>query len=142
MKSAGLYQCTNNSNNLFDCNASNNQFYGWDISQLGNPISVVANFTSRFQAINMSVTFLVSTSSDVAAPALLHCLLTLNGISVSSSIQGYLPANLPEGTYQHDLKLSSDIMFNGVVIAVTPNASFQWTAISNIAFCGESTTGQ
>lgn len=89
----------------------------------------------------MSITFLVSTSSNVAAPAILHCLLTLNGISVSSSIQGYLPANLPEGTYQHDLKLSSDIKFNGVVVAITPNTSFQWVAISNIVFCGESTRG-
>ena len=87
------------------------------------------------------MTFLISTSSNISAPILLQYLLILNGTIVSSLIQDYLPTNLPEGTYQHDYKLWNNTVFDGVVIAVTPNVAFQWIGIGNIVFCSESTRG-
>ena len=87
------------------------------------------------------MTFLISTPSNVSAPTLLQYLLILNGTIVSSLMQDYLPTNLPEGTYQHDFKLSNNTVFNGIAIVVTPNDSFQWIAIGNVAFCDQSTRG-
>ena len=140
-KSKGLYQCTDNADDLFNCNASNNSFYGWDASEVEHYILIVTNFTSHFHTINVSMTFLISTSSNISAPILLQYLLILNGTIVSSLIQDYLPTNLPEGTYQHDYKLWNNTVFDGVVIAVTPNVAFQWIGIGNIVFCSESTRG-
>ena len=41
----GVYLCNNTDNPLFDCSASNNSYYGWDIrSQSQDFVSLIANF--------------------------------------------------------------------------------------------------
>ena len=136
-----LYRCTNNTDNpLFDCSASNNSYYGWVGSQ-SNLISVSAEFSNHFQSMNILVTFLISTSSSVSAPSLLRYVPFQSQASVSSTSTDSLPTNLPEGRYQHNFTVSSDMMFNGVVIAMTPNTTFQWVAINRIIFCAAATEG-
>ena len=51
------------------------------------------------------------------------------------------PTNLPEGRYQHNFTLSRNVTFNGVVITITPNTTFQWVAINRIIFCAAATEG-
>ena len=143
MEESSLYQCTDNSDNpLFDCSGNSNSYYGWDSNQLQKSVSVVTYFASHFQSMNVSITFLISTSSKISVPTALHHSVTLNEMLVpSSSIWDYLPANLPEGTYQYNFALSPGVMFDGVVITITSNTTFQWVAISKIVFCGAANEG-
>ena len=127
---------------MFDCSANSNSYYGWDDNQLQKSVSLVTDFASPFQSMNVSITFLISTSSKISVPTVLHHSVTLNQVLLpSSSIWEYLPANLPEGTYQYNFALSPGVMFDGVVITITPNTTFQWVAISKIVFCGAANEG-
>ena len=130
-------------NPLFDCSAITNSYYGWNIHQLQNHVSIIANFTSHFHSMNVVITFLVSTSSNVSVPtSLQYFAFNLNG-SFLQSDQNNMPTNLPEGPYHYDFTLSSDDheMFNGVVIDIFPNATFQWVAIGRIIFCTAANEG-
>ena len=143
--SGGLYECTNNTNNpLFDCSTSNNSYYGWDNSQSRNTILITANFSSHFQSMNILVTFLISTSSNVSAPSLLQYGPFQNqGGFASSTIQDNPPPNLPEGPYQHNITVSQSpgVTFDGMIITITPNTTSQWVAINRIIFCAAATEG-
>ena len=146
--SAGLYVCNNTDNPLFDCSASNNSYYGWDGSQLQtDPISVSlsANFSNHFQSMNILVTFLISTSSNVSAPSSIQYEPFQSESKIVRFVQPTSRANLstdlPEGPYQHNFTFSRDIMFNGVAITITPNTTFQWVAINRIIFCAAATEG-
>ena len=130
------YSCNGNADNLlFDCSASNNSYYGWD-----RVLTASLTFGRFFHSMNILVTFLISISSNVSAPASLqYAAFGQNGmIPVDPVIP--LPINLPEGPYQHNYTLSSDVMFNVVVITVTPNTTFQWVAINRIIFCPAAAT--
>ena len=141
MLNSDLYRCTNNTDNpLFDCSASNNSYYGWDGSQ-PKPISVSVEFSNHFQSMNILVTFLISASGDVSAPSSIQYALFQNQTAVSLTSTDYPSTNLPEGPYQHSLTVSSDNMFNGMVITITPNTTFQWVAINRIIFCAAATEG-
>ena len=134
-----LYQCTNNTDNpLFDCSASNNSYYGWD---RGPRILVAVEFSNNFQSMNILVTFLISTSNDVSTLLALQYVLFHNQTAVSSTNTDYPPTDLPEGPYQHNLTASSDMMFDGILITITPNTTFQWVAINRIIFCAAATEG-
>ena len=126
---------------LFDCSASNNSYYGWDGSQ-SKPISVSVEFSNHFQSMNILVTFLISTSSNVSAPSSIQYALFQNQTAISSGASTDYPStNLPEGPYQHSLTVSSDNMFNGIVITITPDTTSQWVAINRIIFCAAATEG-
>ena len=110
---SSLYVCTNNTDNpLFDCSASNNSYYGWDDRY---SISVVTNFSNHFQSMNILVTFLISTSSNVSAPSLIQYRpfepLGDSIRFVASTSDDSPTTNLPEGPYQHNFALSSGVMF-------------------------------
>ena len=143
--SGGLYECTNNTDNpLFDCSASNNSYYGWNGSQSRNSSSIITVFSSHFQSMNILVTFLISTSSNVSAPSLLQYGPFQNqGGFTSSTIQDNPPPNLPEGPYQHNITVlrSPGVTFDGMIITITPNTTFQWVAINRIIFCAAATEG-
>ena len=140
-----LYQCTNNSDiPLFDCSADNNGYYGWE--RLLNPsFSIAVNFTSYIQSLKVLVTFLMSTSSNISAPTSIQHLITLDERLIVSlpANQVDLPTNLPDDEpYQHNFTLSSGgYTFNGVVISITPNPTFQWVAIGRIIFCTQISKG-
>ena len=90
--------------------------------------------------MNILVTFLISTSSNVSAPASLqYAAFGQNGMIPGDPVIP-LPINLSEGSYQHNYTLSSDVMFDAVVITVTPNTTFQWVAINRIIFCPAAAT--
>ena len=93
--------------------------------------------------MNVLVTFLISNSNNVSVPASLqYTLLNQNGVILQSAAgQDYLSTNLPEGPYQHNFTLSSDVMFNRVLISKFPNTSFQWVAIGRIIFCAAAIQG-
>ena len=131
-----MYNCNGNADNpLFDCSTSNNSYYGWD-----RVLTASIDFGRFFHSMNILVTFLISTSSNVSVPASLqYAAFDQYGmIPVDPVIP--LPINLPEGPYQHNYTLSSDVMFDGVVITVTPNTTFQWVAINRIVFCPAAAT--
>ena len=139
-----LYQCTNNSHNpMFDCRANNSIYYGWNFNanQLQNPISMIASFARHFQSMNVSIKFLVSTSIGLSVPTVLQYSVILNETFVSPSVWDYLPVNLSEGAYQHNFVLSPGEMFDGVVINIIPNTTFQWVAINKIIFCNAANEG-
>ena len=146
--SSGLYECNNADNPLFDCSASNNSYYGWDRSQSQESVGLIANFSNHFQSMNILVTFLISTSSNVSAPSLLQYSpfqsqsQNLRFI-VPRTSEDSPPTNVPEGPYQHNFIISSlcDMMFNGVVISITPSNTSQWVAINRIIFCAAATEG-
>ena len=134
VEQSSIYSCNSNAENpLFDCSKNNNSYYGWETQ---NPsFSMSVNFINHFQSINVLVIFLISNSNNVSVPASLqYTLLNQNGLILQSG-QDYLSTNLPEGPYQHNFTLSSDVMFNGVLISIFPNTSFQWVAIGRIIFC-------
>ena len=145
-----LYSCTNNTDNpLFDCSASNNSYYGWDSSQ-ASTVALRADFSHHFQSVNILMTFLVSTSSNVSAPSILQYAPSQSSDPFASATTDNLATNLPEGPYQHNRTLSSDMlsffssnstMFNAVVIWITPDFSSQWVAINRIIFCAAATEG-
>ena len=141
-----MYVSTNNTDNpLFDCSASNNSYYGWGCSQSQEPVGLVANFSNRFQAMNILVTFLISTSSNVSAPSLIQYSPFVdqdeNFSFVSPTSEDSPPTNLPEGHYQYNFTLSSDMMLNGVIITITPSNTSQWVALNRIIFCAAATEG-
>ena len=90
------------------------------------------------------MTFLISTSSNVSAPSsVLYAPFVDQGENftfVEPSIYSP-PTNLPEGPYQHNFTLSRNTTFNGVVINIIPNPTFQWVAINRIIFCAAATEG-
>ena len=135
--SRGLYVCNNTDNPLFDCSASNNSYYGWNDS---NHISVTVEFANHFQSMNILVTFLISTSSNVSAPSIIRYSAVQN--QLASTERNDPPPNLPEGPYQHSTVLPVSLdMFNRVDIMITPNSTFQWVAINRIIFCAAATEG-
>ena len=142
-----LYVCTKNTDNpLFDCSASNNGYYGWDSrNQSRFLISVVTSFLNYFHSMNILVTFLISTSSNVSAPSSIWYVPFLdqgeNFTFVEPTSRDSPPTNLPEGPYQHNFTLSSNTTFNGVAITITPNTTFRWVAINRIIFCAAATEG-
>ena len=95
--------------------------------------------------MNILVTFLISTSSNVSAPSLIqYAPFVSQGdspIFVASTSEDSPPNDLPEGPYQHNFTLSSNMTFNGVIIVITPNTTFQWVAINRIIFCAAATEG-
>ena len=143
---SSIYACTNNTDNpLFDCSASNNSYYGWDNR---NRFGLAVYFSSHFQSMNILVTFLISTSSNVSAPSLIQCeaLGERYYDQAGSYSVDYPPANLPEGPYQHSCTLSfqSDLPFrmdSTILIIITPNTTFRWVAINRIIFCAPATEG-
>ena len=131
-----LYICNDNTDNpLFDCSASNNSYYGWD-----RVLTASVEFGRLFHSMNILVTFLISTSSNISAPVSLQYAAFGQNRMIATDPIIPLPINLPEGPYQHNYTLSSDVMFNGVVITVTPNTTFQWVAINRIIFCPTAAT--
>ena len=145
---SGLYICNNTDNPLFDCSASNNSYYGWDGSQLQtDPISVSlsANFSDHFQSVNILVTFLISTSSNVSAPSSIQYAPFQSQSEIVRFVRPTsrvnLSTDLPEGPFQHNFTLSRDMMFNGVVITIRPDTTFQWVAINRIIICAAATEG-
>ena len=129
-----MYNCNNNIDNpLFDCSASDNSYYGWNGDELEHfSFPILMYFTSKFSSMNVLVTFLIN---NVSAPASLRYTALLNNQTQFSSPVINVPDNLPEGSSQHNYTLTSDVMFNGVIIIVTPNTTFQWVAINRIIFC-------
>ena len=97
--------------------------------------------------MNILVTFLISTSSNVSAPSLIQYRPFQSQSKsirlVAPESKDSPPTNLPEGPYQHiyTLTVSSDMMFNGVDIIITPNTTFQRVAINRIIFCAAATEG-
>ena len=96
--------------------------------------------------MNILVTFLISTSSNVSAPSVIQYrpLVAQGEFSVTfvaPTSRDSPPTNLPEGSYQHNFTLSSNTTFNGVVITITPNTTFRWVAINRIIFCAAATEG-
>ena len=89
--------------------------------------------------MNILVTFLMSTSSNVSTPTSIRHLPILNQTFLQDPVIN-VPDNLPEGSYQHNYTLTSDVVFNGVLIIVTPNTTFQWVAINRIIFCSTAAT--
>ena len=138
MEQDSLYQCNDNTDNpLFDCNVNHNSYYGWNTQQ---SFSMVTNFTSHFQSMDVLVTFLISTSNNVSIPtSLQYFVYNLNAPGLP--LQDYLPTNLPEGSYQYKFTLSVDVMFSDVVIIIIPNNTFQWVAIDRIIFCAAANEG-
>ena len=90
--------------------------------------------------MNILVTFLISTSSNVSAPSIIRYSAVQNQITFSP-FKDYPLTNLPEGPYQHNLMVSSDMMFNRVGIIITPNTTSHWVAINRIIFCAAATEG-
>ena len=136
-----LLSCHSNGttdNPLFDCSASNNSYYGWD-----RDASMSLSFESHYQSMNILVTFLVSTSSNVSAPMSLQYATFDNSQNYDLPADPviHLPTNLPEGPYQHSYSLSSSVMFNEIVITITRNTTFQWVAINRIILCPVTTEG-
>ena len=131
-------ECNGNTDNpLFDCNANNNSYYGWD----SDLISIVIVFASHYQSMNILVTFLISTSSNVSAPMSLQFGAFVNGQQLPVGSMILLPTNLPEGPYQPSYTLSTGVMFNGIVISITRNTTFQWVAMNRIILCPVTTEG-
>ena len=85
--------------------------------------------------MNILVTFLISTSSNVSAPMSLQYTAFDNGPGSPADPIIHLPTNLPEGPCQHNYTLSRDEMFNEIVIIITRNTTFQWLAINRIILC-------
>ena len=138
MQSAISYECSNNSDNpLFNCSANNNNFYGWDVSSLRKRISITTYFTNQFQSMKVLITFLTSTSSNISVPMYISYTPFLIETIALPTVTDNLPTNLSEGPYQHTFTLlpDLDIMFNGVVITITPDPTLQWVAIGRIIFC-------
>ena len=136
--SAVSYECSNNSDNpLFGCSANNNNYYGWDASSLRNHILITAHFTNQFQSMNVLITFLMSTSSNISVPMYISYTVFLTETIVLSLVRDDLPTNLSEGPFQHTFTLlpDHDVMFNGVAITITPDPTLQWVAIGKIIFC-------
>ena len=140
--------CADNTDNpLFDCSASNNSYYGWNGSQLQASISIITNFSNHFQSMNILVTFLISTSSNVLAPSSIEYAPFRSRQNVyidyleSKTSRDSPPTNLPEGPYQHNFTLSRNTTFNGVDITITPNTTFRWVAINRMIFCAAVTEG-
>ena len=101
------------------------------------------SFESHYQSMNILVTFLVSTSSNVSAPMSLQYATFDNSQNYDLPADPviHLPTNLPEGPYQHSYSLSSSVMFNEIVITITRNTTFQWVAINRIILCPVTTEG-
>ena len=92
--------------------------------------------------MNILVTFLISTSSNVSAPSSIwYTPLVTQNEFVGLISRDSPPTNLPEGPYQHNFTLSRNMTFNGVIIVITPNTTFQWVAINRIIFCAAATEG-
>ena len=104
-------------------------------------ISIALIFSSHYQSINMLVTFLISTSSNVSAPMSLQYGAFDDGQMLPADQIIHLPTNLPEGPYQHSYTLSPAVMFNEIVITISRNTTFQWVAINRIILCPVTTDG-
>ena len=98
-------------------------------------------FSNHFQSMNILVTFLISTSSNVSAPMSLWYGAFDNGQGLPADPVIHLPTNLPEGSYQHNYTLSPGVMFDQLVITVTRITTFQWVAINRIILCPVTTEG-
>lgn len=130
-----LYQCTDNTDNpLFDCSVDYNSYYGWSTQ---NPFSMVTNFTSHFQSMDVLITFLISTSDNVSVPTSLQYFLNAPGFPLQDNV----PTSLPEGSYQYSFTLYANVMFSDVAITITPNTTFQWVVIDQIIFCAAANEG-
>ena len=79
------------------------------------------------------MTLLISTTSNISTPASIRYVPRSQTFLQGPVID--VPDNLPEGSYQHNYTLSSDMMFDGVLITLNPNTTFQWVAINRIIFC-------
>ena len=103
-------------------------------------VTISLAFSSHYQSMNILVTFLIFTSSNVSAPMSLEYAATSEP-QVPADPEIHLPTNLPDGPYKHNYTLSSDMMFNGTVITVNRNTAFQWVAINRIILCPVTTEG-
>ena len=131
------YQCTDNINNpLFDCSADSNSYYGWNTDELQDNFTIATVFANSFQTVNIMVTFLISASSNASTPVMLRYKGYNHDEAFAVITKIALPADLPEGPYQHNFTLSSvSTPLNEVFIDITPNTTFQWVAIGRIIFC-------
>ena len=125
--SSTLLQCNGNTDNpLFDCNASNNSYYGWD-----SDVIVSLAFSNHFQSMNILVTFFISTSSNVSVPMSLQYAAFDDSQDLPADPVIHLPTNLPEGPYQHSYTLSPGVMFNQFVITININRNSGWLLIGS-----------
>ena len=137
VEESSSYQCTNNSDNpLFDCSADSNSYYGWNTNELQSNVTIMTGFADYFQSVNILMTFLVSTLSNVSTPAALR----YKGYNIEEAFAVItkitLPTDLPEGPYQHNFTLSSvSTPLNEIFIDIIPNTTFQWVAIGRIILC-------
>ena len=132
-----LLLCNDNTNNpLFDCSASNNSYYGWD-----SDVRASLTFPNHYQSMNILVTFLISTSSNVSVPISVQYAAFDDGQNLPADPEISLPANLPDGSYQDNYTLSPGMMFDQLVITITPNTTFRWVAINRIILCPVATEG-
>ena len=123
-----LYHCTDNTENpLFDCSTSN--YYRWN-----SGVSLSMNFTSHFNSLNVLMTFLVTNASVPTS-------LQYFPFGLSLSVQDNLPTSLPKEPYHYNFTLSPGILFNGVVIKIILNNTWQWIAIGKIILCAATTEG-
>ena len=95
--------------------------------------------------MNILMTFLISTSSNVSAPSSIWYAPFVDQGEIFTFVESTSiyspPTNLPEGPYQHNCTLSRNTTFNGVLISIIPNPTFQWVAINRIIFCAAATEG-
>ena len=132
-----LLQCNGNTDNpLFNCSASNNSYYGWD-----SGVHVSLTFSNHYQSVNILVTFLISTSSNVSVPMSLQYAAFDDGQDLPAEPVIHLPNNLSDGSYQHNYTLSPDMMFNNLVITIPSNTTLPWVAINRIILCPVTTEG-
>ena len=111
-RNVGLIQCTDNTNNpLFNCGASNNNYYGWD----SDMVAILLTFASHYQSMNILVIFLIS---YVSAPISLYYAALVNNQDLPADPEISLLTNLPEGPYQHSYALSPAMMFDKLFIAI------------------------
>ena len=124
-------------NPLFGCSASNNSYYGWD----WDAFAMALSFESHYQSMNILVTFLVSTLSNVSAPMSLQYEALNNSQNLSADPVIHLPTNLSDGPYQHSYTLSPGVMFDEIIILIIRNPGFQWVVINRIILCPVTTEG-
>ena len=116
-----------------------NSYYGWD-----SDVRASLAFSNHFQSVNILVTFLISTSSNVSVLMSLQYAAFDDGQKLPPDPPAiHPPANLPDGSYRHNYKLtmSPGVMFDHLVIAITCNTTFQWMAINRIILCPVTTEG-
>ena len=81
--------------------------------------------------MNILVTFLISTSSNISTPVSVRYIPIFNQTFLQGPVIS-VPDNLPEGSYQHNYTLTSDVMFDGVLIIILPSSGWLLIGSSSV----------